>query len=81
MTELRYDVVAIINAHPQPRRSFGGPVAAAQEIAKLHEQGHKVKCLTNAITKSVESVRLSKLAERVNKILEHNGFRGAPWTP
>ena len=78
---VRYDVMAVIDGRPQPRKSFGGPEAAAQEIAKLHKQGHIARCMTNALVPSVEATRLSKLADRVNEILAAGEFPGTPWGP
>jgi hypothetical protein len=80
-TSVRYDVVAVIGGRPQARQSFGSPEAAAKKIAEHHKRGHVVRCFPNSLTEQVQMTRLSKLAERVNKLLAADGFNGSDWKP
>ena len=81
MNKLRYDVIAIAHGRPQPRRPLNPVDAAAILIAEKHMAGHVVKCLTNALTLTVNRQRQEGLAKRVNKILAKKGFTGEPWQP
>ena len=77
--EVRYSVVTVENGIPQPRKEFHAVQAAAEFIAVKHMGGGIVKCLTNALTETVNSQRLAGIENRVNEILAEKGYNGQLW--